>query len=359
MIIEKLVLKDFRNFSSLVFDDLSPAVNLLVGENAQGKTNLIEAVNYLSCLKSFRGAGEAQLIREGCKSAYLAVSYRMASHGGKVEAALFSGEKRSVKVGGIPIRRVGELMGVINTVVFAPEDLKTVKESPSLRRRLLDMEISKIRPLYYADLQRYAICIKQKNRLLKEQRVDDALLDTFNETAAEAGAKIIRRRAKFVEMLAKEAAAIHAQLTDGGEKLEISYKGCVEGENLQEALIHKLAENREREKELRVSLIGPHREDLSIQVNGRDSKLYSSQGQQRTAMLSIKLACAQIAWHSTGERPVILLDDVFSELDISRRERLLSIIKKNQVFITSTDISGIKDVRGAKIFKVSGGQIFL
>ena len=307
MIIEKLVLKDFRNFSSLVFDDLSPAVNLLVGENAQGKTNLIEAVNYLSCLKSFRGAGEAQLIREGKKSAYLAVSYRMASHGGKVEAALFSGEKRSVKVGGVPIRRVGELMGVINTVVFAPEDLKTVKESPSLRRRLLDMEISKIRPLYYADLQRYAICIKQKNRLLKEQRVDDALLDTFNETAAEAGAKIIRRRAKFVEMLAKEAAAIHAQLTDGGERLEISYKGCVEGENLQEALIHKLAENREREKELRVSLIVPASGGFvdSGERTGQQTLFLAGAAENRHALHQIGMRPDRLAFHgrAAGDPP--------------------------------------------------------
>ncbi|MBQ9942029.1 MAG: DNA replication/repair protein RecF, partial [Christensenellaceae bacterium] len=332
--------------------------NIFTGDNAQGKTNLVEAMGYLASAKSFRGAQDGQLIRQGADCARIATEYRCRSHRGKIEATLLSDERRSIRIDGMPIRKISEMMGVLNCVIFAPEDLKTVKESPSLRRRLMDLEISKIRPSYYLDLQRYAIALKSKNKLLKDFAPDDALLGAYNATLLEAGSKVIARRQKFVDLLSAHAAELHSLLTDGKEQLSLQYRACCELSDIPTAFAAKLEGAKAREREMRVSLVGPHREDLMITIGGRDSKLYASQGQQRTAMLAIKLACARIAYESTGEMPVVLLDDVFSELDISRRERLLSLVAKHQVFITATDEAGIGSFKGARFYRVENGLVF-
>jgi len=358
MFIKKLILKNYRNYEQLTLEELHPHINVFAGENAQGKTNLIEAVNYLSCGKSFRNVSDSHLVREGQERGYIAIQYGLASYAGRVEAALFHDGRRSILLNGLPVRKISEMIGVVNSVVFAPEDLKTIKESPALRRHLMDMEISKIRPIYYLDLQRYHIILKNKNKLLKQRTPDQALLATYNDSLLEYAEKLILRRKKFLELLQERAASLHYQLTGERESLALHYRAAADLSEVKNSLQKKLESAAGRERELGVSLVGPHREDIQILIDGKDSRYFSSQGQQRTAMLSIKLACAEIAYETTGERPVILLDDVFSELDIGRRKRLLSLMKNNQVFITATDATGVERFKEAKYYRVSAGAIF-
>lgn len=358
MIITGLVLSNFRNYRELALEGFSPGVNLLAGENAQGKTNLLEAINYLSCAKSFRAAQESGMILHGVRAAYLRADYQNASTRGKIEAALFGDRRRSVKVNGLPAKTVGDMLGHINTVVFTPEDLRTVKEGPSLRRRMLDVELCKVRPAYYGDLQAYTRLLREKNALLKAARPDGALLSVFNEQLAGAGAKIIERRAAYLARLGAFAQQMHAGLA-AGESLELRYKCCADVQNPLTSLQKKLEDVCARECEMHTALVGVHREDIEIVINGRDARLYASQGQQRTAMLSVKLACAALVRDYTGEYPVLLLDDVFSELDQRRKERLLQKTKKTQVFITSADISEIDKLTEANFYEVSEGRVFL
>lgn len=358
MIVKKLLLKDFRNYEELSLTDIDPKINLILGENAQGKTNLIEAIYFLSCGRSFRSATEERLIREGCSAAYLKAEYETASSRGKMEAALFHDKKRSVKINGVAVRKMSEIIGRINTVVFAPEDMKTINESPSLRRRLVDIEISKLSPSYYVSLQRYMAALKEKNRLLKEERPSFDLIDLYNMQLAEHGAKLIRKREEFLNHIGAHACEIHSYLTDNTENLLIKYRPSAEVEEAQRSLSERLTANFSRECDQRISVIGPHREDFDIFINERDAKLMASQGQQRTAMISIKLACAKTAVEYCSEKPVLLLDDVFSELDKKRAERLMNVADDFQVFITSADAESFHGLKNGKIIKVSAGRIF-
>lgn len=356
MKIRKIALKDFRGFSRLELDGFSKKVNVLIGKNAQGKTNFIESINYLSCGKSFRGASGAQMVREGCEICGIRAEYSKKSHNGKVEVVLQKDGRRSIKVNGLPAKRMAELMGVANSIVFAPEDLQTVKGSPQLRRRLMDIEISKMRTAYYLELQKYYTILKSKNKILKAQKIDDALLLVYNEALCQSAEYIMKKREAFLAKLEQAAGEIFSFLA-GGEELAIRYRACAELGHLPDSIAFKLQSAERREKELHTAMVGPHREDLEILINGRDARLYASQGQQRTAMLAIKLGCAKIAQEATGEAPILLLDDVFSELDIGRRERLLSLTGENQVFITATDAAGVEGFAGVQFFRAENHQI--
>lgn len=356
MRIRKIALKDFRGFSRLELDGFSKKVNVLIGKNAQGKTNFIESINYLSCGKSFRGASGAQMVREGCEICGIRAEYSKKSHNGKVEVVLQKDGRRSIKVNGLPARRMAELMGVANSIVFAPEDLQTVKGSPQLRRRLMDIEISKMRTAYYLELQKYYTILKNKNKILKAQKIDDALLSVYNEALCQSAEYIMKKREAFLAKLEQAAGEIFSFLA-GGEELAIRYRACAELGHLPDSIAFKLQSAERREKELHTAMVGPHREDLEILINGRDARLYASQGQQRTAMLAIKLGCAKIAQEATGEAPILLLDDVFSELDIGRRERLLSLTGENQVFITATDAAGVEGFAGVQFFQAEEHRI--
>lgn len=358
MILNELHLKDFRNYEDLVIKDINPNLNLIVGENAQGKTNLIEAIYFLSCGRSFRTATEDRLIRENCKSAYMMTVYETALAKGKIEAALFNNKKRSIKLNGLPVRRMSEIIGRLNTVSFSPEDMKTVKESPSLRRKLMDIEISKLSPSYYVTLQRYFSILKEKNILLKKDKPAYELIDIYNSQLIDEAEKIILKRREFLESINNHSALYYSFLTDNKEKMTLRYRSSADINNIKESLKERIKLNFKRECEQRISLIGPHREDFDIFIDDRDARLMASQGQQRTAMISIKLACAEAAYDFCGERPLLLLDDVFSELDKKRVERLMYSAEKFQVFITSVDIESFQQLKNGKIIKVSEGKIF-
>jgi DNA replication and repair protein RecF len=297
------------------------------------------------------------LIRDGALSAGIFAEYSSSSHNGKIEANILGDGRRSIKVNGMPVKRMSELMGVVNSVVFAPEDLRTIKEAPSLRRKMMDVEISKIHPRYYIELQKYSTVLKNKNKLLKEQKIDVELFAVYNEALIKHACVIIEKRLDFTRCLHEYAEKYYKYLAGGGEKMEILYKVSADIGSLPESLQKKVNAAEKREREMRMSLVGPHREDIDILINDRDAKLYASQGQQRTAMLSIKLACAKIAEKDTGEMPVLLLDDVFSELDVKRRERLLDAVKELQVFITATDAVGGGQLGMASFYTVKDAVI--
>ncbi len=357
MHITKLALRDFRNFEALTLEDLNPGINVFAGRNAMGKTNLLEAVNYLSCARSFRGAPDAKLIRDGQAFAGIFAQYAADSHRGKIEIGILGEGKRSVRLNGLPVRKISELMGALNSIVFAPEDLRIIKEAPSLRRRMMDMELCKISPGYYRSLQSYSLALKSKNKLLKNPRADAGVLSAYSEQMAAYGEQMIEERAAFVEQLNACTARFYHNLQGVSEGIEIRYKCSAEVENARESLLAKMQANAAREREMGVCLTGPHREDLEILINRRDSKIYASQGQQRTAMLAIRLASLEVAQAQTGEAPVLLLDDVFSELDRRRRESLMEIVSGNQVFITCTDMEGMKEFAGASYFSVEEATV--
>ena len=220
----------------------------------------------------------------------------------------------------------------------------------------MDIEISKMRTAYYLELQKYYTILKNKNKILKAQKIDDALLSVYNEALCQSAEYIMKKREAFLAKLEQAAGEIFSFLA-GGEELAIRYRACAELGHLPDSIAFKLQSAERREKELHTAMVGPHREDLEILINGRDARLYASQGQQRTAMLAIKLGCAKIAQEATGEAPILLLDDVFSELDIGRRERLLSLTGENQVFITATDAAGVEGFAGVQFFQAEEHRI--
>ncbi len=336
MIIKELLLNNYRNIEYLEINNISKDKNIIVGDNAQGKTNIIEAINYLSCAKSFRTVSENMLIRESYDSAYLKCSYKRTNGSGKIEAKLFKDKRKSISINGMPISRVSELLGTINTVVFAPEDMKVIKESPALRRHMIDIEISKIKPSYFIYLQQLYSLIKNKNKVLKDYLPDKTLIEVYNEEIVKLSEQIIRIRLEYINELSGIANRYHRELNNN-EQLLLRYRCCCDINNIKEDLYRKLTDSYELEKEKRFCLVGPHKEDFDIIINGKQAKLYGSQGQQRTAMISIKLAVSELAYKKTGEYPILLLDDVFSELDTGRANSLFNAINNLQVFITAAE----------------------
>ena len=355
MVIKSLVLKQYRSYAQLgvSFDD---GINILQGKNAAGKTNVLEAIGFLSFGKSFRTGRDAECVREGEDTAYIKGTVVKKAGNMSIEALFARDGSKSLKVNSQPIRRMGDLFGNFVAVVFAPEDLKVLKESPSLRRRFVDMEISKLYPTYFFELQEYQKALTQKNALLKSRMKEDQLKKLaviYNEQLSTHGEKIIAARRVFVDRIDVLSRAIHADLS-GGEALGLRYKSSVSGDDIKKALYERMDKSLAAEIEQGFSLCGPHREDIAVTLGGSEIKAYASQGQIRTAMLSMKLATLELAKADYGANPVLLLDDVFSELDAARQTALLQHARGIQCFIT-TAVS----VRGAdgQVFAVADGTV--
>jgi len=355
MQIHSLALKNFRSYARLGVQ-FSGGINILQGANAAGKTNVLEAIGLLSFGKSFRTGKDAECIREGAQSAYIKGEIGKAAGKLTIESALARDGKKSLKINSEPVRRMGELFGHFIAVVFAPEDLKVLKESPSLRRRFIDMEISKLRPAYFFALQEYQKALAQKNALLKSRMKAEQLqklVAIYNEQMAEHGEKIISARGEFLARLEQTGQTVHDHLS-GGEKLTLKYRASVDGEHIKDALIQKMERSLQSEIDQGFSLVGPHREDLSVYIGGAEVKTYSSQGQVRTAMLALKIATLEIARADFEENPVLLLDDVFSELDETRQKALLEYAQDVQCFITTA--VPVRGVNGA-VYTVENGEV--
>ena len=363
MIIEKLTLRNFRNYEETV---LTPheGVNLFFGANGSGKTNLLEAIHYCALGKSHRITGDQSAVRIGESFAVCSVSVRSGGVKRELSVRLVPNEaaKKVILLDQKQIRRFSDMMGCLQCVIFSPEDLGLIREGPSVRRRYLDMMISQVNRGYFIALQQYRAGLEQRNAVLKNMRADPrqnaGLLEVFEQAMAGPAAVIVEERKRVVEMLSSLAAETYRGISGREEEaFQASYHSAFrESENVQEDFIRVMRENREEDLRLGVTSAGPHRDDLNLSLNRKNMKVYASQGQIRTAALSLKLAQMKALRKMSGEPPVLLLDDVMSELDKERRMRLVREISDYQTFITCTDESDLELESDRRIYHVSSEE---
>ncbi len=334
MYIESIELSNYRNYSDVKVE-FGKNTNILYGDNAQGKTNILESIYMAATTKSHRGSKDRDIIRIGEDESHirLLVNKKDISH--RVDMHLRKNKNKGVAIDGIPIRRATELYGLLNVIFFSPEDLSIIKNGPAERRRFMDLELCQISRLYYQNLSSYNKILNQRNNLLKQIYYNKSLMDTldiWNMQLVDSGVRIIKERRNFIEMMNELIGDIHSRLTSGREKLEIVYECNVDEENFDKVLQEKT------ETDLRYSSTqsGPHRDDISFLINGIDARKYGSQGQQRTVALSLKMAEIKLVKKIINDNPILLLDDVMSELDTSRRDALIEEIKDIQTIITCT-----------------------
>ena len=357
MKIRSIELENFRNYGSLYLE-LDEGINILCGDNAQGKTNILEAV-YTACTsKSQKLSKDKEMINFGADEAHIKTVIEKAGNIYRIDMHLKRNNSKGIAVNGVPIRKASELFGIANLVSFAPEDLNIIKNGPSERRRFADMELCQLDRIYVSDLISYNRIINQKNKLLKSLQFggqSEDLLDIYNDQLIRYGSSIISKRREFVLKLGELIRDIHRELSSSKEELVIRY----EPDTLEESFNDDLYSHRSSELKNMVSLVGPHKDDISFMINDVDLRRFGSQGQQRTAVLSLKLAEIKIVEEISNNKPVLLLDDVLSELDRSRQNMLLSSIKKIQTLITCTGIDDFVENRFHidKIFNVKNGQI--
>jgi len=356
---------NFRNYVKLELKFNSNLI-LFIGKNAQGKTNILESI-FLSCTgRSHRTSKDRELIRWGQDFAAVKILVEKKIGPSMIEILIKNREKKKILINGIPAQRIGELMGHLNCVMFSPEDLKLVKEGPVERRRFMDMELSQIKPQYFYHLQKYIGILNQRNSLLKEINQKPYLrktLPVWNEQLAEIGSYIIYQRHLFVEKLKNIAREIHQEISHHSEDFNIEYKSSIDYKSVQPEIIQNnflksLEENEEEDISRCITSRGCHRDDLIFTINDIDIRTYGSQGQQRTAVLSLKLAELELMFQETGEYPVLLLDDVMSELDSTRKKMLFQYLNKVQTFITATELESLplSDMKDLKVIKIHQGE---
>lgn len=368
MHIDRLKLTNYRNYESLELE-FSPTMNVFIGENAQGKTNVMEAIYVLAMAKSHRTSNDRELIR--WEQEYGKIEGDVQRKFGHIPFELTISKKgKKARVNHLEQNRLSMYVGQMNVVMFAPEDLNIVKGSPQLRRRFLDMEIGQISRVYLHDLVNFQKILKQRNAMLKANRgkldLEDVMFDIYTEQYIQVAVQIIRKRFYFMELLQKWANPIHHGISRGLETLEIKYSTLKDlhseqtVEEMETIFADQLKDVRRRELERGLTLVGPHRDDLQFFVNGYDIQTYGSQGQQRTTALSLKLAEIELVKQEVGETPILLLDDVLSELDDYRQSHLLSTMQGQvQTFVTTTNITGIdhNTIQQAAIFEVHDGSV--
>ena len=358
----KIIRAQLNHFRSYEGCDLAPCegVNVLLGDNGQGKTNVLEAL-YLCCTgRSHRTRQDRELIRWGADFASVKVEAQRRDGSHEVEIVMPTMGRRRIRIAGQEISRSGELMGHVTGVLFSPEDLRTVKDGPAERRRFVDMALSQIRPAYYYALQRYNRALKQRNEVLKAAAMSPSMLatlDSWDEQLAAAGAELMRHRREYIARLSAVAAGTHGEISSGREKLEIRYLPSVsQGDDVQSGL-DALFAARENDARRLTTSVGAHRDDVQILVEGRDVRAFGSQGQQRTAALAMRLSELEVMREQLDEWPMLMLDDVMSELDPGRRRQLVGRLRGIQTFITCTDED---DLAGAEIgaaWRVENGEL--
>ena len=344
MQLNKIELRNFRNYESLALD-FAPGVNLIVGDNAQGKTNLLEAISYLGSGKSFRAMKTGELIRFEADFADISGDVFSQQRQQNLRWVLFAGSRpRQIWRNGAKKKTAGEIFGVLNTVLFCPEDLMVLKTGAAPRRRFGDTVLCQLRPNYDAALAEYNRILETKSRILKDWRENPAVLEIlpeYNARLCQVGAMLISYRARFYDALGKEAAVYHGQFSGGAEEFSLEYKTVSNISDpfapvdvLKGQLQEHLSSHYRAELDSAQCLTGPHKDDFDVTLGGISLKSYGSQGQTRTAAISLKLAQRALSKRETGEEPVLLLDDVLSELDPGRQDFVLNQITQGQVFIT-------------------------
>ena len=359
MYIKNLLLKNFRNYSEETFD-FSPGLNVIFGKNAQGKTNCAEAVFYLCTGTSPRTRREKQLIRHGEEVANIAC--KCEGKYGEVEiSASISESGREVKVNGNKIYRNADLMGNVFAVFFSPQELRLIQDGPDERRRFLNVSISQLSRPYYVALSRYNKILEQRNNLLKNRDLDMVYdtLPVWDAQLCKYASVIAKSRADYIAKLAPLASEAHSYLTDGQEELEISPEKKYKGDEaqLEKRLFDELSNNYDRDIRLGYTASGPHRDDLDIKINGADAKNFASQGQTRTCALAIKLAEVNVFKETCGEYPVLILDDVMSELDLPRRKKLVGRTDGLQTIITCTHAERVLYGKAVNKILIEGGAV--
>ncbi len=365
MIVKKIALNGFRNYD-FETAEFAPGTNVICGENAQGKTNLLEAVYMLSTGRSFRTRFDRELIGFGCDGADILADVTSHEREQTVNLRMQNGRPKRILVNSVK-KTAAELSQVVNTVLFCPDDLNLIKEGAAVRRRLMDNAISQIRPRYAELLSDFNKLFENKTRILKDWREKPSLLDTlddFSDGMARASAQLVRYRAAYALRLNEAAAPIHRAFSDKGETLELVYKTVsTVSDPLAPAkeIYYEICEHQEKHREAELNsaqcLTGAHKDDLEISINGRPARAFASQGQTRTAALSLKLAEREILLKETGEYPVLLLDDVLSELDQKRQEFVLNRIGGGQTLITCCEDEGISSRTGGRVLFVENGRI--
>lgn len=358
MFIESLELQNFRNYKtlSLQFDR---GTNILFGDNAQGKTNILEAVYLGGTTKSHRGSKDREMIRFEQDEAHIRMQVKREAVSCQIDMHLKKNKSKGIAINGVPIRKASELFGAVNMVFFSPEDLQIIKEGPGERRRFLDLELCQLSKVYLNQLTNYNKILNQRNKLLKDLAFMPDLLPTlevWDEQLASYGGQLILAREEFVEQLNEISVGIHANLTGEKERLELVYEPNVQRE--QFSLM--LKKNRDKDIRFKLSSVGPHRDDLCVKINGIDIRKYGSQGQQRTAALSLKLSEIYLVKRLIHDTPVLLLDDVLSELDGSRQNYLLQSIRDIQTLITCTGLDDFvsHQFNINRVFRVIDGRVF-
>lgn len=359
MYIKEIELKDFRNYENLNVS-FSSNVNIFLGNNAQGKTNLLEGIYLNAMAKSFKTTRDKDLIRfeeEFCK---IKTSAIIDDEEHTTEIVITKDGKKGIKLDGVKIKKTSQLLERIFIIIFSPEDLKIVKDEPEKRRKFIDRELCQIKPGYYSDLSNYKKVLKQRNSYLKENNIENSILDIWDYELAKYGSKVITRRKDFIDKINIISRDIYDKISGGLEKLELKYEPSVDfEENLQQNFYELLVAGRNDDIRNRTTGRGPHKDDLKISGDGIDFRKFGSQGQQRTAALSLKLSEIKLIEEETGEKPILLLDDVLSELDNNRQSYLINSLGGNQLFITTTDISGMvaKSLPEGKVFKIKSGKV--
>ncbi len=362
MFITDIELINFRNYKHLK-TEFDQKVNIILGQNAQGKTNLLEGIYLTSIGRSFRTNHDSEMVKFGEEQAKIKLQAKKEILDTSIEIILRRDAKKSIKKDGVNVRKSSELLENILIVIFSPEDLKIVKDEPEKRRKFIDRELCQIQPLYYDSLYHYKKTLIQRNTYLKEENPDNSLLDLWDTQLAKYGAKIIHMREKFIRKISNFSGKIHGSITNRKESLFLEYNPNIlykEDKDEQEGYFYdEIKKAFRNDLRLRTTTRGPHKDDISFFVNGINMRSFGSQGQQRTCALSLKLAELNLIREETGEEAILLLDDVMSELDVERQEYLIKTLKENQIFITTADIDRqlLSSFPEAKLIQIENGTI--
>ena len=357
MFVKSLELCDFRNYDSLKIN-FEQGVNIFYGDNAQGKTNILEAIFLGGTTKSHKGSKDKELIKMDKAESHIRLMIDKNGFEHKIDMHIKRNKSKGIAIDGIPIKKSSQLIGLANMVFFSPEDLSIIKDGPGERRRFIDMELCQLDKLYLFHLTKYNQVLNQRNHLLKQVGMNRELLETlsiWDDQLVEYGKMIIKRRMEFIDQLNEIIVDIHQKLSGGKEELQVKYEPNIPIDQFE----RKLSQVREKDLFVKNTSVGPHRDDISFLIKGVDLRKYGSQGQQRTSALSLKLAEIEMVKRVVGEKPVLLLDDVLSELDRNRQNHLLDSIDGIQTIVTCTGLEEFVNKRMVvdQIYRVKHGTV--
>jgi len=349
-----LRLREFRNYARLDVD-FAPGFHVLLGDNAQGKTNVLEAIYLMATLRSFRGVGGAQMVRHGAMGYF--VGCKVQGRGEHEIKMYWSLRERKLNLDGQPVRRLTDYLGVLRTVVFCTEDLNLVKGTARARRRFMDLLLTQTHSAYLPLLQGYAQALRSRNALLKQRSVDEISLDGFSDQLVKFGSEIVRMRQELMPRISPLARLAYRRISNDAEELKLEYQPSVKKDFRQE-----LALNRERDRSYRATLIGPHRDELRLVLNERAAGQFGSEGQKRSIAVALKMAQAEYLAGLHGSPPILLIDDVMGELDLKRRSGLLPLLERShqargQVFMTCTEENWPRELAATQRWEIRNGAL--